>query len=114
MFHIGENKGFHHCAFEVRDFHEVFGGGLRMNELGWNTHLGPGRHNVTSAYYWYFKNPCGGAAEYGFDTDRVSDAWTPRTIEPSDGAFAEWSLEDGMGRFAGLQRSVEGAKSAVE
>ena len=77
-----------------------------MNELGWKTHLGPGRHNVTSAYYWYFRNPCGGAAEYGYDTDRVTDNWIPRSIEPSDGAFAEWSLEEGFGRFAGLQRQV--------
>ncbi len=113
MFHIPGSKGFHHCAFEVRDFHEVFGGGLRMNERGWKTHLGPGRHNVTSAYYWYFRNPCGGAAEYGYDTDRVTDDWVPRSIEPSDDAFAEWSLEDGMGRFAGLQRQVKEADSAA-
>ena len=106
MFQMPDSRGFHHCAFEVRDFHEVFGGGLRMNELGWKTHLGPGRHNVTSAYYWYFRNPCGGAAEYGYDTDRVTDNWIPRSIEPSDGAFAEWSLEEGLGRFAGLQRQV--------
>lgn len=107
LLHAGPAKGFHHCAFEVRDIHEVFGGGLSMNDLGWNTHLGPGRHNVTSAYFWYFKNPSGGAAEYGFDTDRVTDAWQPREIEPTDGAFAEWSLEEGMARFAGLQRGVE-------
>lgn len=109
LIYMPPNRGFHHTAFEVRDIHEVFGGGLRMNELGWTTHLGPGRHNVTSAYYWYFRNPSGGAAEYGFDTDRVTDNWVPRTIVPSDGAFAEWSLEEGLGRFAGLQRGVEKA-----
>lgn len=113
LIYMPPNKGFHHTAFEVRDIHEVFGGGLRMNELGWKTHLGPGRHNVTSAYYWYFRNPSGGAAEYGFDTDRVTDAWVPRTIVPSDGAFAEWSIEDGLGRFAGLQRGVEKADNAA-
>ncbi len=109
MFKLPGQMGFHHTAFELRDIHEVFGGGLRMKELGWNTHLGPGRHNVTSAYYWYFRNPCGGAAEYGFDTDRVTKAWVPREIVPSDGAFAEWSLEEGLDRFAGLQRQVEEA-----
>ena len=103
---------FHHCAFELRDIHEVFGGGLRMNELGWKTHLGPGRHNVTSAYYWYFRSPSGGAAEYGFDTDRLDDNWEPRMIEPTNGAFAEWSLEEGMGRFAGLQRGVKPPEAA--
>lgn len=113
MIHLDGQMGFHHCAFEVRDFHEVFGGGLHMNEKGWTTHLGPGRHNVTSAYYWYFRNPSGGAAEYGYDTDRVTDQWEPRMIEPSDGAFAEWSIEDGLGRFAGLQRHVEDADTAA-
>lgn len=112
LMHVPGQIGFHHCAFELRDIHEVFGGGLRMNELGWKTHLGPGRHNVTSAYYWYFRNPSGGAAEYGFDTDRLDDAWEPRLIEPTDGAFAEWSLEDGLGRFAGLQRNVKSADAA--
>jgi len=109
LFRLPGKKGFHHTAFELRDFHEVFGGGLRMRELGWTTHLGPGRHNVTSAYFWYFRNPCGGAAEYGFDTDRVTSSWVPREIQPSDGAFAEWSLEEGLDRFAGLQREVQQA-----
>ena len=113
LFCLDGKKGFHHTAFEVRDIHEVFGGGLRMQEQGWTTHLGPGRHNVTSAYYWYFNNPCGGAAEYGFDTDRVSDAWIPRDIIPSDGAFAEWSLEEGMARFSGLQRAVKNQEDAA-
>ena len=112
LMHVPGQMGFHHCAFELRDIHEVFGGGLRMNELGWKTHLGPGRHNVTSAYYWYFRNPSGGAAEYGFDTDRLDDGWEPRMIEPTDGAFAEWSLEEGFGRFAGLQRKVKPADAA--
>ena len=112
LMHVTGQIGFHHCAFELRYIHEVFGGGLRMNELGWKTHLGPGRHNVPSAYYWYFRNPSGGAAEYGFDTDRLDDAWEPRLIEPTDGAFAEWSLEDGLGRFAGLQRNVKSADAA--
>jgi catechol 2,3-dioxygenase-like lactoylglutathione lyase family enzyme len=109
LMHVPGTLGFHHCCFELRDFHEVFGGGLAMHEKGWDTHIGPGRHNVTSAYYWYFRNPGGGAAEYGFDTDRVTDAWQPRLIEPTPGAFAEWSLEDGMGRFEGLQHGVETA-----
>jgi len=112
LMHVPGQMGFHHCAFELRDIHEVFGGGLRMNELGWKTHLGPGRHNVTSAYYWYFRSPSGGAAEYGFDTDRLDDNWEPRMIEPTNGAFAEWSLEEGMGRFAGLQRGVKPPEAA--
>ena len=66
---------------------------------------------LVGVYYWYFRNPCGGAAEYGYDTDRVTDNWVPRSIEPSDGAFAEWSLEEGLGRFAGLQRQVRAVEA---
>ena len=113
LMHVPGNLGFHHCCFELRDFHEVFGAGLAMHEKGWKTHIGPGRHNVTSAYYWYFRHPGGGAIEYGFDTDRVTDAWQPRLIEPTPGAFAEWSLEEGMARYQGLQRGVEAADNAA-
>ena len=51
-----------HVAYTVRDIHEVFGGGMFLNERGWKTAIGPGRHKVSSAYFWYFDNPCGGEA----------------------------------------------------
>ncbi len=95
--------GFHHVAFDVRDIHEVFGGGLHMTGQGWETHIGPGRHPISSAYFWYFKNPCGGAAEYDFDTDVVTDAWQPREFEPTPDAFAEWAFPSGAERFKGIQ-----------
>ena len=60
---------FEHVAFEVRDIHEVFGGGLHFAEHGWDTIVGPGRHKVSSAYFWYFHNPAGGQVEYFSDTD---------------------------------------------
>jgi hypothetical protein len=99
----GDALGFHHVAFDVRDIHEVFGGGFHMTRRGWETHLGPGRHPISSAYFWYFRNPCGGAAEYDFDTDVVTDAWVPRDFEPGPEAFAEWALEDGVERYRGMQ-----------
>jgi len=95
--------GFHHAAFDMRDIHELFGGGLHMTARGWETHIGPGRHPVSSAYFWYFKNPCGGAAEYDFDTDIVTDAWQPREFEPTPDAFAEWAFPAGAKRFEGIQ-----------
>ncbi len=95
--------GFHHVAFDVRDIHEVFGGGLHMTGQGWQTHLGPGRHPISSAYFWYFKNPCGGAAEYDFDTDIVTDAWQPREFEATPDAFAEWAFPSGARRYDGIQ-----------
>lgn len=95
--------GFHHVAFDMHDIHELFGGGLNMTARGWETHIGPGRHPVSSAYFWYFKNPCGGAAEYDFDTDIVTDAWQPREFEPTPDAFAEWAFPAGAKRFEGMQ-----------
>jgi catechol 2,3-dioxygenase-like lactoylglutathione lyase family enzyme len=99
----GDAVGFHHVAFDLRDIHEVFGGGLNMQQKGWETHLGPGRHPISSAYFWYFRNPCGGAAEYDSDTDVVTDEWQPRVFQPSPQTFAEWSLEAGMSRYGGMQ-----------
>ena len=49
IFNPDGTKGFHHVAFNCRDIHEVFGGGLHMTNKGWETHIGPGRHTVTSA-----------------------------------------------------------------
>lgn len=97
--------GFHHIAFDVRDIHEVFGGGLNMTAKGWETHLGPGRHPISSAYFWYFRNPCGGAAEYDSDSDVVTDAWQAREFEPTPDAFAEWALADGIERYTGIQKT---------
>ncbi len=103
FFNPDGSKGFHHAAFNCRDIHEVFGGGLHMTNKGWETHIGPGRHPVSSAYFWYFHNPNGGAAEYDFDSDVCTDAWQPREFEPSPDSFAEWALEGGIERYAGIQ-----------
>jgi len=99
LFNPDGTKGFHHAAFNCRDIHEVFGGGLHMTSQGWETHIGPGRHPVSSAYFWYFHNPNGGAAEYDFDADVCTDAWQPREFEPSPESFAEWALESGIERY---------------
>ena len=45
-----------HVAFGVRDIHELFAGGQFMSNRGWPTAIGPGRHRISSAYFWYFKN----------------------------------------------------------
>ena len=71
---------FEHVAFEVRDVHEVFGGGVHFAEHGWATVVGPGRHKVSSAYFWYFNNPCGGQVEYFSDTDFLDKDWKPRSL----------------------------------
>ena len=89
-------KSFHHLAFEVGSIHELFGGGNNMTRRGWNTMMGPGRHPISSCYFWYFKNPCGGAAEYDFDSDVVNDDWQARNWETKPENFAEWCLAEGI------------------
>jgi len=95
---------FHHLAFEVHDVHEVFGGGLGFTERGWETHIGPGRHVISSCYFWYFKNPCGGSVEYFADMDSLTAAWQPREMPQSPEWFAEWALATGIRQYGGVQR----------
>ena len=78
MFQMPDSKGFITAPLKYAIFTR-FSGRLRMNELGWKTHLG--RSSQRDVRYYYFRNPCGGAAEYGYDTDRVTDNWIPRSIE---------------------------------
>ena len=93
---VGKKRGFHHLAFELSSIHELFGGGLNMTRRGWRTALGPGRHPVSSCYFWYFHSPCGGAAEYDFDSDVVDERWVPGVHAQTPEMFAEWCLADGM------------------
>jgi len=92
-------KELNHIAFEVRDIHEVFGGGLAMSRKAWNTSVGPGRHPISSAYFWYFVNPCGGAFEYFADSDYVTDKWKPSVFK--DSRFSEWHVPNGVGDSRG-------------
>jgi catechol 2,3-dioxygenase-like lactoylglutathione lyase family enzyme len=84
----------HHIAFEVHDIHEVFGGGLHFTKLGWKTAIGPGRHPISSAYFWYFANPLGGMLEYFSNPDFVTEAWKPTNFRVN--RFSEWHLVDGL------------------
>ena len=88
--------GINHVAFAVRDIHEVFGGGMHISRCGWTTEIGPGRHPVSSAYFWYVKCPAGGLAEYYSDEDWLTPAWRPRELTPSPEMFAEWAITGGI------------------
>ena len=99
----GDKIGFNHVAFELRNIHEVFGGGINMNEQGWETQFGPGRHPISSCYFWYIKNPCGGSAEYDSDTDHVTDDWETGVWEQDPQSLAEWAIDGGVGRFKGFE-----------
>lgn len=105
-------QGLNHLAFTVRDIHEVFGGGLHLSRCGWETQLGPGRHPISSAYFWYFHNPAGGLIEYYADEDHLTENWVPRTIEPGPTKFAEWAITGGIDGHSRRQRSAGAASRA--
>lgn len=105
-------RGINHVAFTVRDIHEVFGGGLHFSRCGWETQLGPGRHPVSSAYFWYFKNPCGGLIEYYADDDQLTADWQPRDFEPGPNVFAEWAVDGGLDGNTRRQKAVQAPQSA--
>ena len=111
LLNVGGKSGYHHCAFELSTIHELFGGGLNMTRLGWETALGPGRHPISSCYFWYFKCPSGGAAEYDFDSDQVDDNWEMGVFDQTPENFAEWCLAEGMEESL-LYRGVQTAKTA--
>jgi len=85
-------RHFNHIAFKVRDIHEVIGGGQYIARRGWETQAGPGRHYISSACFWYFKSPLGGAAEYAADEDIVTSKWRARTHQLTPDIFSEWKF----------------------
>ncbi|AFJ45712.1 VOC family protein [Shimwellia blattae] len=89
-------RGLNHVAFTVRDIHEVIGGGIAMNKQQWSTFIGPGRHPVSSAYFWYVNSPTGGAFEYYTNDDYLTENWQPRELEHSLVSFTEWAVEGGI------------------
>lgn len=92
----GKARGLNHVAFTVRDIQEVFGGGLAMSRAGWATFLGPGRHPISSAYFWYVRSPAGGAFEFYTNEDHLTEAWVPREMQHSVESFTEWAVEGGI------------------
>lgn len=88
--------GLNHVAFVVRDIHEVIGGGLSMNRHAWSTFIGPGRHPISSAYFWYVNSPLGGAFEYYTNDDYLTEEWQPREEEHRLELFTEWAIEGGL------------------
>jgi len=85
-----------HLAFAVRDIHEMFAGGQHLTKCGWKTAVGPGRHRISSCYFWYVDNPCGGLAEYFWDEDFLTEDWKPEMWTPGPEIFAEWMLPKGL------------------
>lgn len=88
--------GVNHVAFTLTDVHEVIGGGIAMAQKGWKTEIGPGRHPISSAYFWYFHNPLGPPLEYYADDDYCTEAWQPGEFTRKPELFAEWAIAGGI------------------
>lgn len=106
-------QGLNHIAYTVRDLYEVFGGGLAMSRAGWKTQLGPGRHPVSSGFFWYFQNPAGALVEYNADEDELTENWTPRDFEPGPTVFAEWAVAGGLDGHSRRQAEAPPAAQAT-
>jgi catechol 2,3-dioxygenase-like lactoylglutathione lyase family enzyme len=109
---VGRNAGFQHVAFEVRDIDEVMMCGQHMEQQGWKTHLGPGRHVVGSNVYWYFWCPAGGMVEIGCDLDHITDHWQPLEHSTIPGGGSSWyvrpedaGLRPGHGEWPQLEET---------
>jgi len=90
-------KGINHVSFQLRDIYEVMGGGLHFSGCGWDTQLGPGRHPISSAFFWYFESPGGGLVEYYTDEDYLTESWQPRLdLESTPENYAEWAVSGGL------------------
>lgn len=96
------NTSINHIGFGVRDIHELLAGGIAFTGKGWDTAVGPGRHYVSSCYFWYFQNPAGGNSEYFCDEDYCTEDWKVGRWNPAPENFAEWALSDGIKKFSGL------------
>lgn len=81
-----------HVCFGVEDIDELMIGGNYMESRGWKRVIGPGRHRIASALFFYLEGPCGGQVEYGADTDYLDDAWVPREWEPGFG-YVDWMAD---------------------
>ncbi len=99
--------GINHVAFTVSDIHEVIGGGIAMSKKGWKTEIGPGRHPISSAYFWYFENPLAAPLEYYADEDFCTEDWKPGTFERKPELFAEWAIAGGIDGTTRRQRPME-------
>ncbi|CAN5301105.1 VOC family protein [soil metagenome] len=85
--------GPHHISFGVEDIDEMMVGANYMDRQGWKKSMGPGRHRIGSALFYYFKTPLGVEFEYDTDNDHLDDHWQPMEWEPRFGMLA-WIAGD--------------------
>jgi catechol 2,3-dioxygenase-like lactoylglutathione lyase family enzyme len=82
-----------HVSFGVEDIDEMMVGANYMDRRGWKKSMGPGRHRIGSALFYYFHTPFGIEFEYDTDNDHLDDHWQPLIWEPRFGMLA-WIAGD--------------------
>lgn len=81
LFLIDADKSrLNHIAFTVPDIFHLLAGGKSMSSNGWQTKYGPGRHNISSAFFWYFNSPLGAMFEYNSNEDYLTENWISRDV----------------------------------
>lgn len=83
---------FQHAEFTFGDAQDVFAGGYKLDQAGYATARGPGRFELGSNWYWYFKSPMGGAFELGADMDQIDDDWVPGEFD-NPGVTGGWYFD---------------------
>lgn len=81
-----------------------------MSRCGWDTELGPGKHPISSAIFWYFVSPAGALVEYYADEDELTEEWQPREFTPGPTVFAEWAIKGGIDGHTRRQVNEEAPK----
>ncbi|WLI04533.1 VOC family protein [Pseudomonas sp. FP597] len=71
-------QGCEHFTFHVGSGTEVMVAGTRLQQKGWTSFWGPGRHLLGSNWFWYFNSPLGCHVEYDADMDQHDDEWVAR------------------------------------
>jgi catechol 2,3-dioxygenase-like lactoylglutathione lyase family enzyme len=111
----GQNFGFQHVAYELRDMDDMMMIGTHMEAQGWQSHLGPGRHILGSNTYWYFWCAAGGVVETGSDMDYITDDWPSKIYDEFPGG-SSWRVrpaDEGLAPGHGTWPTTADALSPV-
>jgi catechol 2,3-dioxygenase-like lactoylglutathione lyase family enzyme len=71
-------KGCEHFTFHLAGPTEVLQAGQRLQNKGYKSFWGPGRHLYGSNWFWYFDSPLGCHVEYDADMDLHDSQWVAR------------------------------------
>ena len=92
----GDLAGINHASYALHSIDDMAMAGQYLEQNGWCSFTGPGRHVIGSNYFWYFESPCGGMVEYYADMDYLTDEWVPREWEFDPKIVAAWDRGPGF------------------